>query len=645
MRVLTDGYVKLSEEKIKLSGISHGAPKYAQELISELLDGDSAVVFKPIDGTAKAVVKKEFGDVYIENQEGYIISIDEYVTVYADTPRAMIYAANSLLGHYEDGIGKGLIYNYPCCEHRSARVFLPPKNEMLYFKKLIDTLAYHGYNSIVIELDGAMEFKRHPEINDYWIAYCKEYAEYNGKTYHNQISKRIRNANHTYNAGGEVYSQEEMREIVRYCAEREIEIIPEVPSLSHSEYLLGPHPELAECDDEVFPDTCCPQNDKFYEILFDLYDEVIEVINPKIMHIGRDEWWTMCICDKCRGKDPAKLFADSVNKCYEYLASRGVDAMIWGDKLVAVTDKHGESHGAAYKKIYSLDTGKKTTLFGKEYIRYDKHWFGYPDDIEEKGGIPHELLNTEACADLIDVNVKYNQWYWSYETDHNTRPVQRGMWTIYGNFWPSSFVGWNDALKLGLRGFSISSWYITDEIHTKRWQTLFGIGYGALLAWARDYDEWNVENNVLDVAHDMYFFRNKDILKNSHLEIIHTSDVIADKDPTMKNPYIEKDNIKMGEYVIEYNDGTEERVDVLFNFNIGLDSVKYERNESKEAYTYVISKYVKCPIAVCDYIKEGDRAWYKIAVPTRDGVKNVEYIPVEEYKNNLHIKQIVIKND
>ena len=37
MRILTDGYIKLNEEKLKLSGISHGAPAYAEVLISELL--------------------------------------------------------------------------------------------------------------------------------------------------------------------------------------------------------------------------------------------------------------------------------------------------------------------------------------------------------------------------------------------------------------------------------------------------------------------------------------------------------------------------------------------------------------------------------------------------------------------------------
>ncbi len=643
MRVLTDGYVKLGNEQIKLSGISAGAPEYAAEIISELSGGNAKVTFKPIDSEAKELVKATFGDVYKENAEGCIIEIADDVTVYADTKRAMIFAANSILGHYDGGISKGVIYNYPRCEHRSARVYLPPKSEMPYFKKFIDTLSYHGCNAIVLEVAGAMEFKRHPEINEYWKAYAKELSEFNGKTYKLQISKRIRNSVHTYNAGGDVYSQEELRELCEYCAKREIEIIPEIPSLTHSEYILGAHPELAECDDEFYPDTCCPQNEGLYKLVFELYDEAIEVFKPKTLHIGHDEWWVMCICDKCKGEDPAKLFADNVNRCYEYLKSKGVETMFWNDKMLELYEKTGEPQAAAYKKIYSTDSGQKVTMFGKEYTRYIKHWYGYPDDIEEKGGIPHEILGTAACAELINPEIKAIDWEWACEKDKNTRPLQRGMWTIYGNAECSCIQGWEDALEAGVKGFSVSNWLQTDEMHNQRYATLFDLGYGALMAWARDYDEADFEGNTFKIANDMYFFRNKDTLSGPHIEITHNSDIVADKNPGMGRPYIENADIRMGEYVIEYEDGKKEKFEVLFNSNIGLDTVNFVRPDSKRFYCYDVDNNVRYPVAICDYIKDGEKMWYKIAVPTGEGVKNVTYIPEEEYKDNLHIKEIVIK--
>ncbi len=643
-RVLTDGYVKLGEEKVKLSGETFGAPKYAGELISELTGGEAKVYFKETNKEIKALVKATFGDVYHPNPDGYIIEIGDEVTVYANTDRAKIYAANSLLGHYEDGIGKGLIYNCPNCEHRSARMFLPPKSEMPYYKKFIDTLSYLGCNAIVIELGGAMEFKRHPEINEYWTAYCKEYQEFNGKTYkYGQISTRIRNSNHTYNSKGDIYSHEEMRELRAYCESRGIDIIPEVPSLSHSEYILGPHPELAECQDEFYPDTCCPLNEDLYKILFDLYDEVIEVLEPKDVHIGHDEWWVMCICDKCKDREAGELYAYNVNRCYDYLASKGVGAIIWSDKLVEVQDKCGECHGAAYKKIYSTVSDKKTTLFGKEYTVYNKHWFGYPDDIEEKGGIKHEILNTVSCADLINPNVKLFDWYYEVEDDISTRGLERGMWLSYGNFNASNLHSWKKALEVGVKGYSTSSWFVSDEIHSQKWRTLFQLGYAALLAWSRELDEDDFEKNALDVIHDMYFFRNKDTLRAPHIEIIHNSDVVADKDEQMNKPYIEIDNIKMGEYIIEYEDGREEAFEILFNSNIGLDTLNFERWESKVYYCYSHDNRICYCASICDYIKEGDKVWYKIVIPAKGKVKNVKAAPISEYKDNLKVKSITVK--
>ncbi len=643
MRVLTDGYVKLLGEKIKLSGKSFGAPEYAGEIISELTGGNAKVNFAPVDDAAKALVKKNFGDVYTENPEGYIIDIADNITVYADTPRAMIYAANSLLGHYSDGIERGVIYNYPRLEHRSARVFLPPKSEMPYFRKFIDTLIYHGFNSILLEVGGCMEYKRHPEINEYWKAYSREFGEYNGKTYHHQISKRVRNSVHTYNAGGDVYSQEELSELVEYCNKRELEIIPEIPSLTHSEYILGVYPELAECDDEYLPDTCCPSNEKLHEIVFDLYDEAIEVFKPKTLHIGHDEWWVMCICDKCRGKDPARLFADNVNKCYDYLASKGVETMFWADKLVGLKEKTGEPQSGVYKKIYSTDSGKRVTLFGKECILYKKHWFGYPDDIEQQGGIPHEILATDGCVDMINPNIKAVDWSWACEKDKNTDQLKKGIWTIYGNAECSCIQGWEEAVALGVKGLSVSNWCQTDERQLQRYSTLFDMGHGALMSWARDYNEDDFENNSMAVAHDMYFYRNKDTLKGHHIEITHASDTVADKNPNMSKPYIETDDIKMGEYVIEYEGGREERFPVLFNSNVGLDKVSFERTESVRFYCYDVDKNIRYPIAICDYIKEEGAMWYKIVIPTEEKAKNVKYIPINEYKDNLHIKDIVIK--
>lgn len=641
MKILTDGYTQFSKEKILLSGESTGAPKAAADIVAKLGGGKAKVFFSAINRAAIEKTEKAFGAVYNENREGYVICIEDDITVYADTPLAMIYAANSILGHYDSGIEKGIIYNYPVCEHRSARVFLPPKSELPYFKKWIDMLLYLGYNTLILEVGGCMEYKRHPEINEYWLKYSAELAEFNGKTYYNQISKRVRNSIHTYNAGGGVYTQAELRELAAYCRERCMEIIPEIPSLTHSEYILGAHPELAECDDEYLPDTCCPQNEKLYELVFDLYDEALEVFRPKTLHIGHDEWWVMCVCDKCRGKDPAKLFADNVNRCCAYLASKGVETMIWGDKLVSLHEKTGEAQAGAYKKIYSVDRGKRVTLFGRECIVYDKEWFNPPENIEEIGGIPHEIYETAGCVDLLDPRVKVMDWSWQSEKDYVTEQLKKGIWTIYGNLEPSLLIDWRGRVEAGIRGISVSCWCQTDEIHMQKYPTLFEIGYGSLLVWNKTFNEDKFADYVFLTAHDLYRCRNREILQAPHIEITHTSDVVWEKRSyPYPAAYVEAQDIQMGEYVIRYEDGGEERVPVLFGSNIGLSDVSLLRTESKRFYTLEADEQLRYPATVCDYIKEGDTMWYLIALPAEKKVKDVTFVPGEGQDHHVRIKEI-----
>ncbi len=650
MKISTDGYTSFGNEKVRISSIRKDFPEFAEKILDNKVDCKDrnaesvSVCCSSINAEAIALVEAQFGEVYRNNPEGYIIHItDEQITVYADTERAKIYAAYSIWGHYDDGIYKGLIYNYPVCEHRSARVFLPPKNDMPYFKKFIDMLVYLGYNTLLLEVAGCMEYKRHPEINEYWLRYSEEMAEFNGKTYCQQISKRVRNSVHTYNAGGGVYSQEELKELVAYCKERCVEIIPEIPSLTHSEYILGAYPQLAECDDEYLPDTCCPQKEELDKLVFDLYDEAIEVFEPKTLHIGHDEWWVMCECPDCKGKDPAKLFADHVNRCAAYLRSKGVEAMFWGDKLEALHEKTGEVQGGGYKKIYSLDKGRRITMFGRECVVYDKVWFNAPDNIEEMGGIPHEILGTEGCVDMIDRDVKVMDWSWASSPDVYSEPLKAGLWTIYGNMESGCLMNWKERVEAGIKGLSVSCWTPSTEVHFQKYPTLFHLGYGALMLWGRDFDENRYVENSFRTLHDMYRFRNAETLEKPHLEIVHAAKVVLkgrNEKMRVSCPYIEEKDIKLGDYCITYEDGSEELVPILSNHNIGLATARMDRWEDPRFYCWNYDRQFTEPAAVCDYLLEDGSLWYKIVLPTKGKVVNVELLPLPEHEDDILLKEI-----
>ena len=253
-----------------------------------------------------------------------------------------------------------MVYNYPSENFRMVKLYPPSEENFGFFKEFVDLLCAYGFNTLMLEIGGAMEYKSHPEVNEGWIEYAKITSEHiNGRgdnphfPFKDENTYFFKNSIHCENAEGGVISQEKIKELVEYCKARHLEIIPEMPSLSHSDYLLTRHPELAERKEDIFPDCYCPSNEGSYELLFDLLTEVIEVFKPKRLNIGHDEFYSMCLCEKCRKKDPAELYADDIKKIHAFLKSKGVVTMMWSDKLIYMVDKTGTHWGGAEKRSAS----------------------------------------------------------------------------------------------------------------------------------------------------------------------------------------------------------------------------------------------------------------------------------------------------
>ncbi len=643
-----DSYKKLEAGFISLSGKCFGADGVACEKLANLTGGNAVVEFKPIDEYAKKLVSEKLGQNYVENNEGYIVEVADNITVFADSDRAKLYAACSIMDKYKGKIQKGIWWNYPACEHRSIRIFLPPKSELDYFYKLIDTIVHLGYNAILLEICGALEFKRHPEVNQGWIDYCASVNEtlekmnYVGKAYY-----RTKNSIHTCNAGGAVYSHEEMKDIVDYCRERCVEIVPEVPSLSHSEYFLVSHPELRECMDEPFAATCCPSNPDLYKLVFDFYDEVIEVFNPKAIHIGHDEWWNMCVCDKCKDKNPAELYAEDVLKSYNYLKSRGVDTYMWGDKLCRVMDQTGEVHGGAEKHLYSVPTqGKVKTveIMGKEYPLYDMHWFNAPDWVKEQGH--HQIIrDTADCADLLPADITYCNWYYSIEPRLNDVFLKSGKNMIYGNCGPSRLFGYKKRFELGAKGFSVSSWSETSEYCTQLWGTIFEMGYGSVIAWSHSRTEFDHIENMYDTFEALYNIWNHKTLNSRHIEVTHS--IVKDWDEGRKYygqmARVDTDFLTLGNYHITYKDGTEKIFPVMFVLNCGLNTSRLERCMSTYSWSYTLDRDIAYSASACKISKDENGMWYTTVIPVTGEVEKCEYVAKSGFEDYVKVKSIEIK--
>lgn len=111
---------------------------------------------------------------------------------------------------------------------------------------------------------------------------------------------------------GNYYTQEEIKNIVKYAADRGILVVPEIDVPGHGSAILTAYPEIGskvvnvgsgekgqqlkqiqEYDLErnagIFTPTLDPSNPKTYELLSSIFDEVCPLFPGKFFHIGGDE--------------------------------------------------------------------------------------------------------------------------------------------------------------------------------------------------------------------------------------------------------------------------------------------------------------------------------------------------------------------
>ena len=147
-------------------------------------------------------------------------------------------------------------------------------------------------------------------------------------------------------ATGEI-DREDINRIKSVCAPHGIRIVPVFGCLGHQNRkapLYQAHPEFLETphvpEDAKWPDIYChhwcASNDDVYEYVFPMIDELIEVFGAEAFHCGLDEVFDIGeeSCPRCAGKDKAELFARTVNILHDHLTEKGVDMMMWGDRLL-----------------------------------------------------------------------------------------------------------------------------------------------------------------------------------------------------------------------------------------------------------------------------------------------------------------------
>ena len=155
---------------------------------------------------------------------------------------------------------------------------------------------------------------------------------------------------------GGFYTQEECRDLVRYAAERYINIVPEIDLPGHMQSALHVFPNLGCTGDPypvlttwgISPDVLCAGNPETLTFLKTVLGEVCDVFPSKFIHIGGDECprdrWRQCA--KCQAKikelglaDNGKRSAESQLQTYInhevelFVNQRGRDIIGWDEIL------------------------------------------------------------------------------------------------------------------------------------------------------------------------------------------------------------------------------------------------------------------------------------------------------------------------
>ncbi|MBE7026238.1 MAG: hypothetical protein E7410_01525 [Ruminococcaceae bacterium] len=539
-----DGYVKIKE----ITTLCNDADElFVKSFLEDELKEMST------DGV-KVVIEKNTSDEFAN--ERYVVSAnDNEIRITAATRLTLLYGADTILKLLgtDNTLRKFTLDDKPSSKIRGFHMGLPKKKNFDFAQRFFRyVLLPLRYNMVIVEFAGGMRFDKHPEISEAWLQGCKAGRD--------KLQPLFPHDN--MGAEGTLLEKEDAKKFVGYIKDLGFDLVPEVQSLGHVQYITYAHPEIAEIDetlkDEVYHHSYCPSNEKSYEIIFDIIDEILEVSSPdRYVHIGHDEVYQMGLCEKCKDKNISDLLAYHITTLHDYIAKKGLKIMMWAD-MVHTREVAKESTRDAFFKI------------PKDILMLDFIWYFYLD-----GEIEDELLG-------------------------------HGFDVIVGNLYSSHFKNFNNRMKKeGMLGGQVSTWVAANENRYAFYGKFFDAMYlSQMLCNTDDYDERNrasynkiicdcvqkAMREKVRAATDKFDTEKSVSIKPSKKQppkdLAQLCDVVVlDEEEIAINDFAKrivfehatitaarripwKSGLFIGEYIINYEDGTSEKIDIEYGNNI-----------------------------------------------------------------------------
>jgi hexosaminidase len=303
-----------------------------------------------------------------------------------------------------------------------------------YVKQFIDVMAQYKFNRFhwhLTEDQGwRIEIKKYPRLQEIssqrketLVGRAHQSNTYDGKPY------------------GGYYTQDEIRDVVQYAADRHITIIPEIEMPGHSQAVLAAYPTFGNTGGPyetmttwgVSKEVLNPANDSVFIFLQDVLTEVMDLFPSKYIHIGGDECpkdrWkesaqVQAMMQKLGIKDEHALQSYFIQRIEKFLNSKGRNIIGWDEILegglapnASVMSWRGEAGGIAAAKEKHDVIMSPNTYFYLDYAQ---------------GGPSTEPLNIGGNLPMPTV-YSYEPLPTSLTADEQKyiKGVQANIWTEY----------------------------------------------------------------------------------------------------------------------------------------------------------------------------------------------------------------------
>ena len=403
-------------------------------------------------GATLAVEQKEKGAIVLSldkslASEEYTLNISSKgVKIVGGTPAAVFYGLQSLRQLISAGevVKKGIelegvsIKDKPLLGHRGAML-----DVCRYFftvaevKRFIDIMAIHKLNRFhwhLTEDQGwRVEIKKYPNLVKIGSRRKETIIG------HRRISKVYDGTPH-----GGYYTQEEIKDIVKYAAERYIEVIPEIDMPGHMVAALASYPHLG-CRNEKFEvrtnwgiskDVLCPGKETTFEFVEGVLEEIVKLFPSQYIHYGgdetpRDRWKECPHCQKRikeEGlKDENELQSYFMHRVEKFLAKHNRKVIGW-DEII-----YGGINKSATIMLWNDRNRAKAISLGNDVILTPKYYC-YMDYYQTKRPLSNKegLMINESRLLTLRKAYSLNPYEGLQPSEYGRiKGVQANLWTEY----------------------------------------------------------------------------------------------------------------------------------------------------------------------------------------------------------------------